>query len=629
MRYSVIFIFLICFLPGFTQKSKTANDEKKIDFKNKYFQGLKYIDTTGKMNQYRQHVELSEKDSTYFFEFDFSKKQEPFYMSDHEVTNGEYREFINWVRDSIAREKIIKRSYKNDKLEWLTYVDYNTGKKDETVDSKTGVKTDNGFYILNWDKKIDYDKPEIIFLLEDMYTGSERFYKRREIDTRLLLFDYYDDDTIFNRINVYPDTASWVREFDLRFESNQFWQTSYSNFPVIGITYPQAEAYCVWRTKMYQREAGRKSNGIYDKSLKFHIPTNAEWERAAYDYQNNYRNKEDNHLYHVQGGYETNRAGYYQANYGSTTLSSGLIQKNIWDDGLFETGKVLSYEPNFNELYCMYGNVAEWTQSNPELGIFFSDYVNPMQFASSWSLDSTKFLYITDPFTDSTFLLERGSLKHKEVISKRIAYYQVMPEDNFEEAVKKLFAINSISDEYEAKIQELNFPKDSLKSDSLKNSNKTGVIDGVFFNENQKARRHGLDLKLYNIETGSYFYTNPNFEENYYIHYRFKNAFDEFQQNAHALNRAKNSFSTNYLMEEDPTGYLRLVKGGSWIDEAHYLLLHNSQVFHKDQSSCRIGFRIAANSVGGELNTEDKKRILKQRELFKKDIWIKLNIDKK
>jgi hypothetical protein len=71
-------------------------------------------------------------------------------------------------------------------------------------------------------------------------------------------------------------------------------------------------------------------------------------------------------------------------------------------------------------------------------------------------------------------------------------------------------------------------------------------------------------------------------------------------------------------MEEDPKGYLSLVKGGNWFDEAHYLLLYNSQVFHKKQSSCRIGFRIASNSVGNELNKDDKKRITEQREFLKK-----------
>ena len=30
----------------------------------------------------------------------------PFYMDDTEITNGEYRQFVNWVRDSIVRRKL-------------------------------------------------------------------------------------------------------------------------------------------------------------------------------------------------------------------------------------------------------------------------------------------------------------------------------------------------------------------------------------------------------------------------------------------------------------------------------------------------------------------------------------------
>jgi hypothetical protein len=131
MRYFLILISILVVSIGHAQLDKP--ERKRIDFKNKYFEGMRFIDTMANMRTGFQYVTLSKKDSTYFFEHDFSNNSQPFYISDHEVTNAEYREFINWVRDSIAREKIIKRSYKNDKLEWLTYVDYNTGKKDETV----------------------------------------------------------------------------------------------------------------------------------------------------------------------------------------------------------------------------------------------------------------------------------------------------------------------------------------------------------------------------------------------------------------------------------------------------------------------------------------------------------------
>lgn len=65
---------------------------------------MSYIDSIY-IKRYPQDVILSEKDISYFFDknVDYKTKVKPFYISDHEVTNGEYREFVNWVRDSIAR----------------------------------------------------------------------------------------------------------------------------------------------------------------------------------------------------------------------------------------------------------------------------------------------------------------------------------------------------------------------------------------------------------------------------------------------------------------------------------------------------------------------------------------------
>jgi formylglycine-generating enzyme required for sulfatase activity len=618
MRYFLILISILVVSIGHAQLDKP--ERKRIDFKNKYFEGMRFIDTMAKMRTGFQYVTLSKKDSTYFFEHDFSNNSQPFYISDHEVTNAEYREFVDWVKDSLTREKLFKRSNLENKSKWVLYVDYDTHKKDE-----------NGkFYLLNWETKLDYSDPMIIPLIDDIYYSTkERYYKRRVIDTRLLLFDYHDDEGNHERINIYPDTICWNYEFQysniLTMAQLYFWHPGYANYPVVGVTYKQAEAYCHWRTMMYHRAAGRNPKGSYDKSLKFRLPSIDEWERAGYGY----RNKSDEFLRDIQNGYETNKDGYYQANYGMTYLNSGITQKNFNDDGILYTGKVLSYAPNFNNLYCMYGNVAEWTKSNPKIGSFFTDYISPFRLDYGQPSKNTKSLYITDPYSDSTFLLERGSAKHKELIQKRIEFYKVNPEDSFEDVIKKLFAINSISDAYVDKIQELNFPKDSLKIDTIKNAKNENVTQGIVYKKNEEVPNRNADLKLYNIETGSYFYTGSREENNFFIQSRLRQAFEMFQQNANALTRAKKSFPTNYLMEEDPKGYLSLVKGGNWFDEAHYLLLYNSQVFHKKQSSCRIGFRIAANSVGGELNKEDKERIREQRELFKKAGWIKSNGDKR
>jgi uncharacterized protein (TIGR02145 family) len=592
--------------------------EGKVQLENKYFDGMSYVDTIP-VRRYTYDVILSDKDSTYFFDNDLGlqKTIKPFYVSDHEVTNGEYREFVNWVRDSIARTKIFKRTYLDEKLKWVKYVNYDSGKKDN----------DGKYYVLNWEKILDYSNPILVRILSDMYLPHESFYKRREIDVRLLTFDYYDEEGYKNRINVYPDTLAYTNEMNLGSHSyieNYFWLEEYKNFPVVGITFEQAKAYCIWRTMMYHYEAGRTSKKDYDPSLKFRLPNEEEWERAAMNYfildKDDWRDR----LIPITQGYKMNLNGDYQANFGPIELNSGLYIKSFQDDGIRYLCKVKSYEPNFNGLYCTYGNAAEWVNTKPELGDFYQDYLRYFQRNELFkSKDTSKLVhvYITDPYTDSTFLVEKDSENHKNLIQKRLDFYHVSAEDSFEEVKKKFLALNSIDESYRLKINELNFPKKTIPADSIKSNSKgpinvnSGVIDGVVL----KDVIDDNEIQIYNISSGQYDKiriapkTIYSLKQDDFYTWKLYPAFTRFKQNASALKRAENPFS--YPSSNLKNNY-RLVKGGSWHDEAHYLLLNNSQVYHKDEASCRIGFRIAADAIGNEMNKYDKKRIKKQRELL-------------
>jgi hypothetical protein len=140
------------------------------------------------------------------------------------------------------------------------------------------------------------------------------------------------------------------------------------------------------------------------------------------------------------------------------------------------------------------------------------------------------------------------------------------------------------------------------------------IIDGVILLEEFPDRRNDY-VKIYNISSGEYDFIETKEPYDFYT-WKLYPAFTRYKQNASALKRAENPFS--YPSSNLKNNY-RLVKGGSWHDEAHYLVLKNSQVYNKDEASCRIGFRIAADAIGNEMNKYDKKRIKKQRLLRKKD----------
>lgn len=96
-----------------------------------------------------------------------------FFMDETEITNNEYREFVNWVRDSIAR-KILSEGENADA--YLIREDPKTGEEYEEP-------------ILNWETEIEWNSEELeeaLFLPE-----GERFFHRKEIDARKLIYEYF------------------------------------------------------------------------------------------------------------------------------------------------------------------------------------------------------------------------------------------------------------------------------------------------------------------------------------------------------------------------------------------------------------------------------------------------------
>ena len=282
-----------------------------------------------------------------------------FYMDETEITNNEYRQFVVWVRDSIAR-RILGEEV--DEEEYLITVN----SYDEDIDPPH----------INWDSRIEWMDPDQREALEVMYYPEfERFRGRREIDSRKLDYEYFwidyrdaarkggpgaplrqrgmTDRSIFIKrdvINVYPDTLCWVHDFTYSFNEPMtkmyFSHPAYDEYPVVGVTWKQARAFSIWRTELlnsYLRDIG---GGIVQD---FRLPTESEWEYAC-------RGGLDLAPYPWGGPYIRNTRGCFLANFKP-------MRGNYIDDGGFHTVPVTSYSPNDYGLYCMSGNVAEWTSN--------------------------------------------------------------------------------------------------------------------------------------------------------------------------------------------------------------------------------------------------------------------------
>ena len=166
-------------------------------------------------------------------------------------------------------------------------------------------------------------------------------------------------------IAVYPDTLVWIRDFSYSYNEpvakQYFSHPSYGNYPVVGVSWKQANAFCNWRTQYQNNYLESKGRTV---ESDFRLPTEAEWEYAA-------RGGRSQSMFPWGNYYLRNKKGCLLANF-----KPG--RGNYPEDGGFYTVQADSYWPNDFGLYNMAGNVAEWTSSlYYEGGYNFQHDMNP------------------------------------------------------------------------------------------------------------------------------------------------------------------------------------------------------------------------------------------------------------
>lgn len=255
-----------------------------------------------------------------------------FFIDDTEITNNEYRQFVNWVRDSIAHI-YAEHFYENEQGE-------------ERID---------------WEYELDWKNDE---MLQDMFIdGDQTLTGAPQLDINLLNYEYRwidwqkaahqkeaSNESLLHKesVNVYPDTLVWIRDFAYSYNEpmtrNYFWYPAYDDYPVVGVTWKQAKAFCYWRTQFWNSHRPDEPN-----SEEFRLPIESEWEYAA-------RGGHDYAPYPWGAYYLRNEKGCLLANF-----KPG--RGNYPEDGGMYTVDAYKYFPNDYGLYNMAGNVAEWTES--------------------------------------------------------------------------------------------------------------------------------------------------------------------------------------------------------------------------------------------------------------------------
>ncbi|MCD4768776.1 MAG: SUMF1/EgtB/PvdO family nonheme iron enzyme [Bacteroidales bacterium] len=237
----------------------------------------------------------------------------------------------------------------------------------------------------------------------------------RNIDYRMYLWwlqrVYVDYPEV--RFRALPDTLVWRSPlgFNDPYVQYYFRHPSYNNYPVVGVNWVQANDYCNWRTDRvneqllidegilsydpnqvnennYNTEAylAGQYEGVVSQNLpsldpnqqerrvmledgillpRYRLPTEAEWEFAAYSLKGNTFEERifERRTYPWDGHNVRNSGkknmGEFMANFVRGRGDLMGVAGSLNDNGSI-TVEVKSYWPNDYGLYCMAGNVNEW-----------------------------------------------------------------------------------------------------------------------------------------------------------------------------------------------------------------------------------------------------------------------------
>ena len=356
-----------------------------------------------------------------------------FWMDEAEVSNAKYRQFVFWVRDSIIRERLADPAYGGDEtfkitedefgepvtpyLNWKKPIPWKKPTEDElrAIESVyiknpiTGEKMLDAAQMNYRYEEYDYtqaalrknrinpsernrntdiqvDRETVVMISKDTAYIDDEGNIVRETINRPLSSPYDFLNTYI--VNIYPDTTCWINDFpnadNETYLKLYFSHPNYDNYPVVGVSWEQANAFCAWRTNFLLKGMGAHAKWIQ----RYRLPSEAEWEYAA-------RGKEASRFPWERGDTKSD-AGCYYANF---KPGDG----NYTKDGSLITSQCGIFSANSNGLYDMAGNVAEWTSTvYTEAGVLQMSDINPnLQYRAA----------IEDPYSMKKKAVRGGSWK--------------------------------------------------------------------------------------------------------------------------------------------------------------------------------------------------------------------------
>ena len=360
-----------------------------------------------------------------------------FWMDETEVTNSKYKQFVFWVRDSIIRERLADPAYGGNEefkieednegnpvkpyLNWNKAIPWRNANEDEMRAIESVYRTNP----ITGRRELDPTQLNYRYEIFNHTAAAKRKNRldpeRREYNTDIPVSDelpmiskdtaYFDEEgrivreTVSRRltgdydflntyiVNVYPDTTAWINDFDNAYNEPYtrmyFSHAGYNDYPVVGVSWEQANAFANWRTDYLRRSLGKEGVMIEP----YRLPTEAEWEFAA-------RAGNSESQYPWSETLPMDERGCFYANF--KPMEGDYIR-----DGHLITSPVGTFNANDFGLYDMAGNVSEWTSTayTESVGKLTSD-LNPEYRYNAAIGDNAK-----DPYKMTRKIVRGGSWK--------------------------------------------------------------------------------------------------------------------------------------------------------------------------------------------------------------------------
>ena len=310
----------------------------------------------------------------------------PFFMDATEVTNYQYRDFVNWVADSVAVVDILK-----DEKYFLS------GKKVKTKKGSSAQVTSAVTKLIDWKKVRPHGNRNPLWQNPDPAIQSKlqeakliiEVNGRNTLNKDVVKYSYFfrhlagpnDGKYIKETVTALPETDVWINDFpnsQVDIMTENYYQTkAFDHYPVVGVNWQQARAYTHWRTKTSSALIS-KNNTLKNSALNYSLPTEAQWRYAAAggaDVEDKEAVAKNAVLTYKDKKSKKDKllVNYKQA------------EGQYTEDGSTFTLPVKSYAPNSFGLYNMNGNVAEWTLDafSPSAIEFVHDLNPQLQYDAS------------------------------------------------------------------------------------------------------------------------------------------------------------------------------------------------------------------------------------------------------